>query len=189
MKKLAAHNYEDLLQCSIPAFEGLLDEPHNKRLMKLLYQTAEWHAIAKSRMHTDSTLEHLRHLTKEFGGLMRQFQDQMCSQFNTVELPQESAARNRQQWHGQAKVSSKVLPLDSPEGPSTVSSLWEIPSQNAASSVEGDTTTMQVASSSAPSSRKLRAMNLSTTKFHFLGDYMQTIQRFGCTDSFSTQLV
>jgi len=157
--------------------------------MKLLYRTAEWHAIAKLRMHTDSTLEHLRRLTKEFGGLMWQFRDQMCSQFNTVELPQESATRNRQQRHGQAKVSSKVLPLDGPEGPSTVSLLWEIPSQNAASSVEGDTTTMQVASSSAPSSRKLRVMNLSTTKFHFLGDYMQTIQRFGCTDSFSTQLV
>ena len=28
-------------QCSIPAFEGLLEEEHNKRLMKLLYQTME----------------------------------------------------------------------------------------------------------------------------------------------------
>ena len=37
MKKLAARDFEDLLQCSIPAFEDLLDEPHNKYLMKLLY--------------------------------------------------------------------------------------------------------------------------------------------------------
>jgi len=28
-------------QCAIPVFEGLLEEPHNKRLMKLLYRTAE----------------------------------------------------------------------------------------------------------------------------------------------------
>ena len=77
MKKLAAQDYEDLLQvrlqhqcirqhnngtiqCSIPAFEGLLDGPHNKQLMKLLYQTAELHGFAKLRMHTDSTLQHLR---------------------------------------------------------------------------------------------------------------------------------
>jgi hypothetical protein len=92
MKKLAARDYEDLLQCSIPAFEDLLDEQHNKQLMRLLYQTAEWHALAKSRMHTDTTLEHLCHLTKEFGHLMRQFRDQTCSQFNTVELPHEVAA-------------------------------------------------------------------------------------------------
>lgn len=188
MKKLAARDYEDLLQCSIPAFEDLLEEPHNKRLMKLLYRTVEWHTLAKSRMHTDSTLEHLRRLTKEFGSLMRQFRDQTCSDFNTVELPHETAARNRHQpQRGPAKVSSKDLPLDGPKGPLSVPSLQGNPSPNAATSV-GDTTT-QVASSSAPSSRKSRGLNLSTTKFHFLGNYVHTIQRFGCTDSFSTQLV
>ena len=78
MKQLAARDYEDLLQCSIPMFKDLLDEPHNKQLMKLLYRTAEWHALAKLRMHTDSTLEHLHHLTKEFSSLMRQFRDHTC---------------------------------------------------------------------------------------------------------------
>ena len=67
MKQLAAQDYEDLLQCSIPAFEGILDEPHNSRLMKLLYRTTEWHVFAKLRMHSDSTLAHLELLTKEFG--------------------------------------------------------------------------------------------------------------------------
>lgn len=157
MKQLAARDYEDLLQCSIPAFEDLLPEPHNKQVMKLLYRTAEWHALAKLRMHTDSTLEHLRRLTKEFGSLMRQFRDHTCPQFNTVELPREVAARKRrQQRHsGRAKVSKD----DGPEGPSSASS------------------------------RKLKSINLSTIKFHFLGDYVPTIQRYGCTDSYSTQLV
>ncbi|KAG6818921.1 hypothetical protein H0H93_000270 [Arthromyces matolae] len=95
MKKLAARDFEDLLQCSIPAFEDLLPEPHNKRLMKLLYRTAEWHALAKARMHTDTTLNLLEELTTEFGKLLRQFRDLTCSEFNTVELPGEAAARIR----------------------------------------------------------------------------------------------
>lgn len=37
MKKLAVRDFEDLLQCSIPAFEDLLEEPHNKQVMRLLY--------------------------------------------------------------------------------------------------------------------------------------------------------
>ena len=91
MKQLATHDYEDLLQCSIPMFKDLLDDPHNKQVMKLLYQTAKWHALAKLRMHTDSTLEHLHCITKEFSSLMRQFRDHICPQFNTVKLSYEVA--------------------------------------------------------------------------------------------------
>jgi len=152
MKKLAARDYEDLLQCSIPAFENLLNKWHNKQLMKLLYWIAEWHALVKSRMHTDTMLEHLRHLTKEFSSLIWQFRDQTCSHFNTVKLPHKVAAWNRLQQDGQAKILSRGQTLSA-------------------------------------SSHKLRKINLSTIKFHSLGDYAQTIQQFGCTDSFSTQLV
>ena len=74
-------------------FEGLFEEPHNKRIMKLLYRTAEWHALAKLRMHSDSTLSLLEDVTVEFGKLMRQFRDLTCSQFQTLELPRETAAR------------------------------------------------------------------------------------------------
>ena len=136
-----------LSQCSTPAFEGLLEEPHNARLMKLLYRTAEWHGFAKLRMHTNTTIKHLDCLTKEFGQLMRQFRDHTCSEFETMELPCEVAARNRQ-----------------PGGP-----------------IPGPST--------GPSHRKIKTLNLLTPKFHFLGDYVRTIQMFGCTDSYSTQLV
>jgi hypothetical protein len=71
--------------------------------MKLLYRTAEWHALGKLRMHTDTTLEHMESLTKDFGLLMRQFRELTCSQFQTVELPRELAARNRQHQRDQAK--------------------------------------------------------------------------------------
>ena len=187
MKKLAARDFEDLLQCSIPTFEDLLDEPHNKQVMGLLYQTTEWHALAKSRMHTDSTLEHLHYLTKEFGHLMWQFRDQTCSKFDTIELPHEVATQSR--WHhgGPTKISSKGPKCDAPGGPSSTSSHKVVPSPNTTSSHKGETT--QATSLSILSSCKLRIMNLLTTKFHFLGDYVWTIQQFGCTDSFSTQII
>lgn len=140
-------------KCAIPSFEGLLDEPHNKRVMRLLYRMAEWHALAKLRMHTDATLEHLNLLTKEFGHLMRQFRDLTCSHFQTFELLRELKARRQR---------DKDKPFS--KHPST----------------SHDT---------APSSRKMKTLNLLIPKFHFLGDYVQTIRMFGCTDSFSTQVV
>jgi hypothetical protein len=82
-------------QCSIPAFEGLLEGEHNRRLMKLLYRTAEWHALAKLRIQTESSLELLDDLTTEFGQLLRQFRDLTCTRFTTVELPREAEARER----------------------------------------------------------------------------------------------
>ncbi len=113
--------------------------------------------------------------------LMQRFRDQTCSQFDTVELPHEVATQSRHQC-GQMKISSKGPTYDAP-----VSSHKIVPSQNTTSSHEGGT--MQATSLSIPSSHKLRKLNLLITKFHFLGDYIQTIQQFGCTDSFSTQII
>ncbi|KAK7024548.1 hypothetical protein VNI00_016223 [Paramarasmius palmivorus] len=89
MKKLAARDFEDLLQ-------GLLPEPYNRQVMKLLYRAAEWHALAKLRMHTDSTVSELKTLSTELGNLLRSFRD-TTSHFNCVELPREARARARRQ--------------------------------------------------------------------------------------------
>ena len=80
-------------QCSIPVFEGLLSEPFNGMLLQLLYKAAEWHALAKLRMHMDSTLDLLGAVTREFGYLMRQFHDRTSDEFNTAELPNETGTR------------------------------------------------------------------------------------------------
>ncbi|KAJ7617570.1 hypothetical protein B0H17DRAFT_965353, partial [Mycena rosella] len=69
MKKLAGHNYDNLLIVSIliiqilidanniiPCIEGLLPEPFNSRLLTTLFRLSEWNAFAKLRMHTDTTL-------------------------------------------------------------------------------------------------------------------------------------
>ena len=156
-----------MAQCSIAAFEGLLDEPHNKRLMKLLYRTAEWHGFTKLRLHTSHTLDHLERLTTEFGALMRHFRDHTCSQFQTMELPRETAARKHQDQRAQRRV--------------TYTRITSVP--------DPISTESKPAPSPAATLRKMKTLNLFTPKFHSLGDYVRTIRQFGCTDSFSTQVV
>ncbi|KAJ3515164.1 hypothetical protein NMY22_g14524 [Coprinellus aureogranulatus] len=79
MKKLAARDFEDILQCCIPVFDGLLpDKDENRQLLKLLYRTAELHAFAKMRCHTDNTIEHLTEVTVAFGRLIRLFKEGVC---------------------------------------------------------------------------------------------------------------
>ena len=71
--------------------------------MTLLYRTAEWHAFAKLRLHTESTLQHLERLTTELGQLTRKFRDTTQSAFATFELPKETEARKRRQHSGKGK--------------------------------------------------------------------------------------
>jgi formiminotetrahydrofolate cyclodeaminase len=72
-------------------------------VMTLLYRTAEWHAFAKLRLHTESTLQHLEWLTAELGQLTRKFRDTTQSAFATFELPKETEARKRRQNSGKGK--------------------------------------------------------------------------------------
>ncbi|KAJ3972040.1 hypothetical protein EV361DRAFT_949176 [Lentinula raphanica] len=82
-------------QCSIPVFDGLLkDSTDNEILINLLYRAAEWHALAKLRLHTDRTLDYLETRTQEFGKLMREFRD-VSKKFNTKETDREKGARYR----------------------------------------------------------------------------------------------
>ena len=93
-------------QCSIPPFEGLLPEPFNEKLLRLLYKVAELHALAKLRMHTDSTLNILKAVTREFSHLMQQFCNETSEKFDTILLPHEAGAQKR------ACSSKKVLNLN-----------------------------------------------------------------------------
>jgi hypothetical protein len=146
--------------------------------MKLLFRTAEWHSFGKLRMHTASTLDHLEALTKEFGTLTRQFRDLTCTYFQTFELPREVAARKRKQGHTQTNI---------PRTERSDTTLSAASSSTATHRNAPPPGTMPA--TSASSSRKVKSLNLMTPKFHFLGDYVRTIQMFGCTDNFSTQLV
>ncbi|KAL1753920.1 hypothetical protein FB107DRAFT_276230 [Schizophyllum commune] len=113
MKKLAARDFEDLLQCALPCFDGLLPAAFNRKLQNLLYRTAEWHAAAKLRMHTDATLVLLDELTREFGKLAREFEELSAVEFKTVETPKEATARARRALTKTAAAAGRPAPTNS----------------------------------------------------------------------------
>lgn len=84
-----------------------MDEPHDNHVQRLLYTFAEWHALAKLRMHTDETLESLEKATQDLGKQVRHFEAHTCSLFDTKELPKEEAARARRQQQKAAKNKMK----------------------------------------------------------------------------------
>lgn len=142
-----------LPQCALPVFEGLLcTQRENNILRTLLFDLAMWHAYAKLRLHTDTTLHDFRNATTSLGRSVRMFIKDVCSQYNTTELPHEMAARGRRQ----AALSKRS------KKPTT---------------------------SQARLKSTHKVLNLSTYKYHALGDYPDLISRFGTTDNASTQTV
>lgn len=141
LKKLAARNYEDCLQvsfsttesinrkililaltpqCAVPVFEGLFINPeHDAYVQDILFVMAEWHANAKLRLHTDSTIQVLRDLTRTFGFMIRRFANTIASQYDTRELPREEAARVRRR----AKKASQGKQAPAATTPSTTGPL------------------------------------------------------------------
>jgi hypothetical protein len=61
----------------------------------LLFRFAEWHALAKLRIHSESTVTILEDTFKKLSQMLRKFQGYTCAAFNAVELPKEKAARQR----------------------------------------------------------------------------------------------
>ncbi|KAG2032650.1 hypothetical protein BDR03DRAFT_935890 [Suillus americanus] len=108
IKKLAAWDFEDILQCAMPIFEGLFPEDHDKIVQSLLYRFAQWHALAKLRIHSETTLSVLDSTFTRLSHQLRHFQDFTCAVFTTVELPRETAAcehsNNRDPSSGSRKV-------------------------------------------------------------------------------------
>ena len=121
---LAARDYKDLLQCAIPAFDYLLPKEHDSIVKDLLFEMATWHSLAKLRLHTDTTLKFLRGSTKRLGKDLRAFRAQVCSAYDTRDLPAEETAHRRRK----AK-KKKIQSLASPAR-STLrhirSTLWDI---------------------------------------------------------------
>ncbi|KAG1884740.1 hypothetical protein F4604DRAFT_1574283 [Suillus subluteus] len=92
MKHLAAHDFEDLLQCAIPVFEGLLPPEHNTIVLNLLFKLATWHAYAKLHVHTNNTLTFFNSATVILGQSVRKFQCTICAHYHMTELPNEYTA-------------------------------------------------------------------------------------------------
>ncbi|KAH6901548.1 hypothetical protein BKA70DRAFT_1108581 [Coprinopsis sp. MPI-PUGE-AT-0042] len=158
-KRLGARDYENLLQCAIPAFDGLLSEPHNSIVCHLLAICAEWHALAKLRMHTENTLQLLESTTVLLARQFNIFTETTCSAYQTTETSKEYTARLRRASkavkHG---GNSNPPPLD-PQA------------------------------AAHPSGRLSKTFNLNTYKYHAVADYASTIRSFGTTDSYSSERV
>lgn len=123
MKKLAARDFEDILQvyhtlhsqshhqahmlsqCAMPAFDGLLPEPHYKAVLDMLFELATWHACAKLRLRTETTLTFMEKCTRSMGDAIRHFRKTVCPQYATKELPRET-----QQRHHRAAAAQKAKP-------------------------------------------------------------------------------
>lgn len=76
-------------------FDGLLPDHCNDFVLQLLFICAHWHGLAKLRMHSDNTLDIMDDVTVQLGSQFREFRDKICAQFQTRELPRETAARQR----------------------------------------------------------------------------------------------
>ena len=80
-----------ILTC-IVCYTGFQYEPHNTCVLKLLFDLAHWHGLAKLRMHMDSTLDILSHVTKSLGNSFHVFVGKTCCAFPTRELERERVA-------------------------------------------------------------------------------------------------
>lgn len=127
---------------------------------------AHWHGLAKLRLHTDYTLMHLEKVTTELGEQLRLFKRKTCSAYTTGELPRETAARNRRKAKAHLKKGEK-----STKTPKSSTSAPPPPPPQ-----------------SKPK-QKVKLFNINTYKTHALGDYVETIRRYGTSDSYSTELV
>lgn len=145
-------------------FDGLLtDTENNAIVMELLFELATWHALAKLRLHTESTLHALESSTTRLGTALRKFVSTTCEQFETRNLPSEDAARGRRK----AALRSKKKAT--------------IPRKKA--------TTKGKRKERSPKKDRRRHFGFSCYKPHSLADYAKAIRMFGTTDSYSTQTV
>ncbi|KAJ3825959.1 hypothetical protein F5880DRAFT_1610641 [Lentinula raphanica] len=97
MKKLAARDWEDILQYAMPSFDGLFETSHNKIILDLLFVSATWHGLGKLRLHTDSSLLSFDGATEDIGKMCRKFAKDTCGDYETKELPSERDSRYRRQ--------------------------------------------------------------------------------------------
>lgn len=143
----------------MPVFEGLLPDEHDEMIQDMLFTLCTWHAYAKLRLHTTSTLNRLKAMTKALGKCLWTFSTKVCTQYETKELPREEAARVRRQANAAKKGKSKQT-RSNPRG------------------MDSDST-----------SRCQKLFNMLTYKLHALGDYVAAIWMFGPSSSYSTQIV
>ncbi|KAG9089394.1 hypothetical protein FRC06_001569 [Ceratobasidium sp. 370] len=161
--RIAARDFEDILQCCMPVFEGLLPEICDQPAQRLLFLFAEWHGLVKLRLHTTDTLKILKSLTTKLGTALRNFA-KLTAAMDVRETPKEYARRRKQAEMSKAASMTRRVPAKSTH------------------------TTKKPESAPNGDGRQICLLNLNTYKMHSCGDYPWSIEEYGTTDSFSTQI-
>ncbi|KAF8673118.1 hypothetical protein RHS04_07673 [Rhizoctonia solani] len=161
MGRLAARNFEDILQCCLPVFEGLLPSECNALVQRLLFTFAQWHGLAKLCRHTTETLKIMKKLTTKLGSKLRNFAE-VTQNMNVRETLDKYTRRKKRQAAAQAPRSTQPATSKS-------KSKASVPSETA-------------------DGRRICFFNINTYKVHAIGNYVDTIAEFGTTDSYLTQI-
>lgn len=74
--------------------------------MDLLFDMATFQALAKMRSHVDHTVQLLDDMTTSLGASFRRFQEDVCPNHKTRELPKEQRAREARAAKAQASTST-----------------------------------------------------------------------------------
>jgi hypothetical protein len=101
----------------MPAFKGLFPLPYDNEVQDLLYVLSYFHALIRSRVHTDTTVDNVEHeATPVLGTELRRFATSICTHFEdkTVETKAEAASRMRRAAAVAKKTGNGV-----PDGTST----------------------------------------------------------------------
>jgi hypothetical protein len=98
----------------MPCFKGLYPVPFDDEVQDLLFVLCYFHALIRSRIHTDTTVSNLEYdATPIIGVELRRFTTSICAEYKgkTVETESESAARVRRATAAAKKTGGSI-----PEG-------------------------------------------------------------------------
>jgi hypothetical protein len=160
----------------MPVFESLLPEPHNALILDLLFILCTWHACAKLRLHTTTTLRYLKEATRSLGFILRKFVKKTCSAFDTHELPREVNARARRKAATSAKGRGSGKEKETGK-------LGKGKEKATGKSTKGK------GKQQDSTSRLTKLFNLCTYKLSALGEYTWAILQYRTTEGYSTQIV
>jgi hypothetical protein len=74
---------------------------------------AHWHALAKLRVHTETTIAMLRAQTATLGRRLRRFQSTVAAHYDTVETDYEHEKRKRREARRALEAGGSAKPSDS----------------------------------------------------------------------------
>ena len=145
---------------------------------------SHWHSLVKLRMHNDLTLDVMDAVAISLGNSLRHFSQVTSTAFETRELGREYSARMRRKARAAAnKATQAANHTHSTSTPAVAG-----PSTATLSSSESNRPADYTDPAFKPARKRVK-FNMNTYKAHSFPDYVNTIRRFGTTDSYSTELV